>query len=148
MRIPMALFTALVALSACNKKAEEPQEPSNGQVASTNLQSGNRTTTTTTPLPPQETDLRFVGLWAAEPGMCTQAPWRFTERGLETAGHVRCAFDRIHAVPGGYDIAATCTAEAEEQKDDVRLRFSETAQTMTLNTNKALSEIGLIYCGI
>lgn len=148
MRISMALFTALVALSACNKKAAEPQEPSNEQGAPNSLQTANQSTPAVPhPLPPQETDLRFIGTWAAEPAMCAQAPWKFSERELETTGHVRCAFERINAVPGGYDIATTCTAEAEEQKDELRLRFNEDGPTMALNTNKVLSEIGLIYCG-
>lgn len=98
-------------------------------------------------LPPADANLRFIGLWASDAESCKQYSWIFSERALETAGGVVCHFDRINQVPGGYDIASTCTAETEETKDTVRLRFSESAGAMLIGTDTVLEDVGLVYCG-
>jgi len=100
-----------------------------------------------TTLPPADANLRFIGWWAPDAKACGETPWLFNERGLETAGGMTCSFDRINQVPGGYDIAATCTAQMEETPDRVRLRFAESARAMMLETDASLEPTGLVYCG-
>lgn len=149
MRMPIAILAALTALSACNQKPDDAQNQAANAAANAEEQGQANATPPagSNPLPADTGALRFVGNWAAEPDMCGDAPWSFTERGLETAGHVSCTFDRINPVPGGYDIASSCTAEAEEQKDTVRLRFVESTQTMSVSTDTSLNDVSLVNCG-
>lgn len=66
---------------------------------------------------------RFVGRWAANPGLCREGAWRFEEKRLATAGEVSCAFDRVTHVADGYDIVARCLAEGVTAIETIRLRF-------------------------
>jgi hypothetical protein len=97
-------------------------------------------------LPPADADLRFVGRWAAERRMCPNAAWRFTAGRLTTPAGSACTFDHVKKVPGGYDIAAHCTAEGPERADTIRLRFAESARAM-LFESESIADTGLIYCG-
>lgn len=145
-RIPVALAT-LAVLAACQKSP--PEQNDAGANASTPTANAVATPAPATPgtLPPADANLRFIGTWAAEPGLCEQGAWRFSERGLKTAGEVACQFDRINPVPGGYDISAMCTAQGDETKDTLRLRFAESAGAMTVETDKVLQPVGLTWCG-
>ena len=60
------------------------------------------------------------------------------------AGSV-CRFAEVREVPGGYDIAARCTAEAPEQDDVLRLRFAESAGGMMFHS-ASIAEAGLVRC--
>lgn len=143
-RIPIAL-AALAMLSACQKSQPEQNE------AAANLAppASNAVIPSVTPgeLPPADANLRFVGVWAAEKDLCGEGAWRFTERGLGTAGEVSCDFNRINPVPEGYDIAAMCRAEGDEVRNTLRLRFAESAKTMMVEADRILQPVGLVYCG-
>ncbi|RJF91415.1 hypothetical protein [Sphingomonas cavernae] len=142
-RISVALAT-LALLSACQKS--EPSQ--NDAAANVSPPAANATVAPTPPgLPPADANLRFIGVWAAEPGLCQEGAWRFSERDLATAGEVSCDFDRINPVPGGYDIAAMCTAEGDETKNTLRVRFAESVHAMRLEADRVLQPVSLIYCG-
>ena len=88
---------------------------------------------------------RFVGRWAADERLCASAAWRFDAEGLETPAGSVCRFDEVREVPGGYDIAARCTAEAPERADTIRLRFAESAVGMTFEAD-VIADAGLVRC--
>lgn len=145
-RIPIAL-ALLTVLAACEKSKPEANETSANVVAPANNATAAPAQPAPGALPPADANLRFVGVWAAEPALCEQGAWRFSERGLETAGEISCRFERINPVPGGYDIATTCIAEGDETRDTLRLRFAESAKAMMVETDKVLQPIGLNWCG-
>lgn len=88
---------------------------------------------------------RFVGLWAAEERLCADTAWRFTERELTTPAGSVCRFTDVDEVPGGYDIAARCTAEAPERDDILELRFPESAGGMLFESD-SIADAGLVRC--
>lgn len=87
---------------------------------------------------------RFVGRWATAEGSCEQA-WEFRADGLETPGHVACTFSSVTPASGGYDIAATCTAEAPPAPYNIEIRFAESARAM-LVSGGPMSSAALIAC--
>ena len=89
---------------------------------------------------------RFVGRWAAEEALCTRAAWRFGEDELRTPAGSVCRFDEVSEVPGGYSIAARCTAEGPEQPDRLELRFAESADAMLFDSRN-VAAAGLVRCG-
>lgn len=89
---------------------------------------------------------RFVGRWAADEAMCARAAWRFDADRLETPAGSVCRFTEVREVPGGYDIAARCTAEAPERDDILKLRFPESAGGM-LFESESIADAGLVRCG-
>ena len=95
---------------------------------------------------PPPTSLRFVGLWASDVKNCSTATWRFTDTSLSTPAGSHCTFSKVTAVPGGYDIAATCTAEAPPKDEKITIRFAESAQAMLFESD-AIADAGLVYCG-
>ena len=99
-----------------------------------------------TTLPPSSADPRYAGRWATDAGLCRDGAWVFRPKRLDTAGEVSCTFDRVATVPGGYDIDATCTAEAPPKPDRITLRFAESAKAMLVES-KTFRSVGLIYCG-
>ena len=90
--------------------------------------------------------LRFVGLWASDVKNCSTGAWRFTETSLSTPAGSHCTFSKVTPVPGGYDIAASCTAEAPPKAETIKLRFAESAQAMLFESD-AIADTGLVYCG-
>ena len=110
-------------------------------------------------LPPPDADLnasleevsgleprpRYFGRWAVGEDFCRDTTWRFTERELTTPAGSVCRFTDIREVPGGYDIAARCTAEAPEQDDRIRLRFPESARGMLFESD-VIADAGLVRC--
>ena len=88
---------------------------------------------------------RFVGLWAAETRLCGSAAWRFSETELHTPAGSACRFSDVREVPGGYDIAARCTAEAPERDDVLKLRFAESAGAL-LFESESIADAGLVRC--
>ena len=130
--------------------ANGPDAPANVSSPATAPTAGaapkNQTAAAPGKLPPSSAEHRYVGRWAATEQLCTSGTWRFEPKRLDTAGDVSCAFDSIEKAPGGYDIRATCTAEAPPQPDTIRLRFAESAQAMLVQS-RVLPSAGLIYCG-
>jgi hypothetical protein len=90
--------------------------------------------------------LRFVGPWASDVKNCSTAAWRFTDTSLRTPAGSHCTFSKVTAVPGGYDIAASCTAEAPAKADTLKIRFAESARAM-LFESETIADAGLVYCG-
>ena len=88
---------------------------------------------------------RFVGRWAAEAPMCETAAWRFTERELTTPAGSVCRFEQVREAPGGYDIAARCTAEGPEEEDGIAIRFAESADAMLFESG-SIADAGLVRC--
>lgn len=97
-------------------------------------------------LPHASEGLRFVGNWAADERSCKSAAWRFTETSLQTPAGSNCSFNRLTEVPGGYDIRATCTAEAPPASDTLTIRFDESAKSM-LFESETIADAGLVFCG-
>lgn len=97
--------------------------------------------------PSSERPYRFTGHWAVDQAACKSPPWKFTEKDLTTKGEVYCRFDKIEAVPGGYDITAACQAEGNETRETMRLRFAESAGAMLVESDQTYKGIGLIRCG-
>jgi hypothetical protein len=99
------------------------------------------------PRPGEEPELpRFVGRWAATEAQCGQEAWRFTPTQLTTPAGSVCLFEEVRVAPGGYDIAARCTAEAPEREDEIRLRFPQSAGGMTFES-ASIADAGLVRCG-
>ncbi|MGI8704901.1 MAG: hypothetical protein ACR2JJ_03740 [Sphingomicrobium sp.] len=96
-------------------------------------------------LPRPGEGLRFVGNWADE-GSCQSAAWHFTETTLQTPAGSNCGFNRVTQVPGGYDIQATCTAEAPPTSDTLKIRFAESANAMMFES-ETISDARLVFCG-
>jgi hypothetical protein len=97
-------------------------------------------------LPPPSEGLRFIGKWAADERSCESAAWQFTQTTLRTPAGSVCGFDRVTQVPGGYDIQATCTAEAPPASDTLKIRFAESANAM-LFESETIADAGLVFCG-
>lgn len=166
----LVVVAALALLSAC---AEQPQEEQNTATVATAgaereqreltnamLRDGvdpRQNLTVTDPpeaqvgtplgtLPPAGRALRFVGRWATEQGNCANLAWRFTGASLDTPAGSQCRFTNVRKVPGGYDIAARCTAEGPPTDDRITLRFAESARAMLFESD-AIADAGLVYCG-
>jgi hypothetical protein len=88
---------------------------------------------------------RFVGRWAAEEGMCATAAWEFGAESLRTPAGSACRFTEVRQAPGGYDVAARCTAEGPEQDDVLEIRFAESARAM-LFESQSIADTGLVRC--
>jgi hypothetical protein len=97
-------------------------------------------------LPPADSPLRFVGLWATSEANCTAKPWRFTENKLTATDGPKCSIYKVTKAPGGFDLAATCPGKKPVETDLIRLRFAESARAMLVESN-AIPPTGLIYCG-
>lgn len=78
--------------------------------------------------------------------MCTDKAWRFTATSLRTPAGSACTFGQVTPVGGGYDIAATCTAEGPAVADTLKIRFAESAKAMLFESD-SIADAGLIYCG-
>ena len=90
-------------------------------------------------------DYRFVGRWAANVGNCPGKAWRFTATSLNTPAGSQCTFRKVTEVPGGYDIAARCTAEGPPTDDTLKLRFAESAKALLFESD-VIADAGLVRC--
>ena len=100
-----------------------------------------------TDLRPREvpaTAYRFVGRWASEARDCAD-PWLFTASSLKTPAGSVCSFSQVREVPGGYDVAASCTAEGPAEDDVLRLRFAQSARAL-LFESRTIADAGLVRC--
>jgi hypothetical protein len=154
----VASALAALLLAACNKgpATGEPNGPvggePNGPVATGRADANNSVTggeakaVEAGELPPPGPQPRFVGKWAADQKSCDSAAWAFTTTALRTPAGSSCQFGQISEVPGGYDIQATCTAEAPPKADTLKIRFAESAKAM-LFSSKTIADTGLVFCG-
>jgi hypothetical protein len=138
-----AILIPLVLLAACQRQETPPErtaalEPSAAPAPP--AQAG-------TALPPADAEYRYIGNWAADAAACADPPWRFEARRLTTKGEVACAFDRVGKTPAGYEIAATCTAEAPPAPYVIRLSFAESARAMLVEGGPFSGPVGLVWCG-
>jgi hypothetical protein len=90
-------------------------------------------------------DYRFIGRWAADERQCSAQAWRFTATALSTPAGSHCTFMKVKEVPGGYDIAARCTAEAPPVNDTLKLRFAESARALLFESG-SIADAGLVRC--
>lgn len=135
-----AAAALLAAAPACTEQAQPPPDPEAA------AQVGEAHTLARTLPPPSETTPRFVGLWAASAEGCSDPAWRFEATRVSTRGEVSCAFDNVALTDAGYEIAATCTAEAPPAPYRINLSFAESARAMMVSGGP-WSPIGLVYCG-
>lgn len=146
-RIGSALGVALLLL-ACDRQAGTPAELENAAISEASPPPDADINASLSDLgadPPRPGAPRFAGRWAAEERLCETTAWRFTEGGLNTPAGSVCRFTDVREVPGGYDIAALCTAEAPERADTLRLRFPESAGGMLFESD-SIADAGLVRC--
>lgn len=77
--------------------------------------------------------------------MCPDKAWVFTATSLETPAGSVCRFSNVRSVPGGFDVAARCTAEGPPTDDRLEIRFAESAGAMLFESN-VIADAGLIRC--
>ena len=94
---------------------------------------------------PQPIAYRFVGRWASNERNCADRAWRFTAHRLTTPAGAVCDFRSVRTVPGGFDIAARCTAEGPPADDTLQLRFAESARALLFESN-VVADAGLVRC--
>lgn len=150
MRVALVI-ASIGILAACND-APTGRDPS-GPVGAGGPVGGNAATGAdgVTPLDagelPRPTEgMRFLGNWAADEKSCQSAAWQFTETTLRTPEDANCSFNRVTEVPGGYDIQATCTAEAAPTSDTLKIRFAESADEMQFES-ETVADASLVFCG-
>lgn len=97
--------------------------------------------------PPSAAHPRFVGLWATTVEGCSAPAWRFDADHVSTQGEVSCSFRSVRQTPAGYDIDASCTAEAPPRDYRIQIGFAESARAMMLSGGPWDSGAGLVYCG-
>lgn len=91
-----------------------------------------------------EASYRFIGRWAGDVRKCG-TPWRFTATSLKTPDGAVCSFSKAAEVPGGYDVAGSCTAKGPPKDDLLKLRFAESARALLIES-RTLGEAGLVRC--
>lgn len=139
-----------LTLAACQRNAPPPEVTQESARAAGVQPARQQATVAAQPgasLPPASAPYRYVGRWAASEAACEHGAWSFEERKLETAGEVACTFDRVERTAAGYDIAATCTAEAPPTAYHLALTFAESARAMLVEGGPFGDPIGLIWCG-
>lgn len=95
--------------------------------------------------PPVNASHRFVGRWASEERHCASRAWVFTASSLKTPAGSVCSFSRVTEAPGGFDIAASCTAEGPPRDDTLKLRFAESAKALLFESD-VIADAGLVRC--
>jgi hypothetical protein len=139
-----------LTLAACDRNAPPPQVTKESAPPPDAQPTGPQAAVAAKPgasLPPASAPYRYVGRWAANAAACEHGTWNFDERKLVTAGEVACKFDRIERTAAGYDIAATCTAEAPPAAYHLALTFAESARAMLVEGGPFSHPVGLIWCG-
>ncbi|MDP3490531.1 MAG: hypothetical protein Q8R71_10375 [Phenylobacterium sp.] len=115
---PLLFMTLATSLAACG--VNEPETPPSAPSAVAPAAS------------PAAATPAYVGRWAATPALCSDGAWTFRHDGLSTAGEVSCRFDGVAALDEGYEIAATCTAQAPPQTHRLHLSFTAAGETMNI----------------
>lgn len=141
--MPARLFAAALAatLIACADPAEpEPDSDAAAQVGEA------QSLPTRLPAPSADAP-RYVGLWATTVNGCADPAWRFEADRISTQGEVSCTLDNVQMVATGYEIAATCTAQAPPEPHTIRLSFAESARAMMVVGGPWSPAPSLVYCG-
>ena len=140
---------ALLALAACAPSAEHKQAeppPAASESAATDPTAPASDVVPGTTLPPAHGAApRYVGRWATRADLCEGGAWVFTRDHFGIEDGPECRFDKVAEMPGGYRIAARCTANGKQSRSDVTLRFAESARAMLVEGLAALPDTGLIY---
>jgi hypothetical protein len=97
-------------------------------------------------LPRQDAGPRFVGQWAASEGSCASDPWLFTATSLHMPGGLTCSFNRVVQIADGYEIQATCSADAGPTSDELEISFDEAAKRMRIQSETIAGDT-LVFCG-
>ena len=147
----LAVFALAIALAACDNAPTGggPSGPvgAGGPVGANAAQSASPVDVGKAgDLPERNEGVRFVGNWAVDEKSCQSAGWKFTETTLQTPAGASCSFNRVTEVPGGYDIQATCTAEAPPTSDTLKLRFAVLTKAMMFES-RTIADTPLIFCG-
>ena len=95
--------------------------------------------------PPVSASHRFTGRWASDERDCAHRAWIFTASSLKTPAGSVCSFSKVSEAPGGYDIAASCTAEGPPRDDTLKLRFAQSARAL-LFESEVIADAGLVRC--
>lgn len=98
------------------------------------------------PAPPAQ-PARYVGMWAVDSRLCDRPAWRFEEREISTMGEVNCQFEQVTPSASGYDIAASCTAEAPPAPFTIRLNITDPARGMSIEGGPWQEGTRLVKCG-
>lgn len=138
-----AVVAASLATMACNPPAPADSAPDPSAAA----QVGPAERLPRTLPAPSATTPRFVGEWAVSADGCTAPPWHWTAQGVSTEGEVSCTFSKIDMTPTGYNIDASCSAEAPPAPYQIQLAFAESARAMMVSGGPWEGPISLIYCG-
>jgi len=131
----------LVAFAACSPpEAEPPPDPDAA------VQLGEpQPLPSTLPAPSADTP-RYVGLWATTAEGCAEPAWRFEANRISTRGEVSCEFQNVAMTNTGYEIAASCTAEAPPAPYTINLSFAESARAMMISGGPWSAGTSLVYC--
>ena len=135
-----AVAACSVALIAC----ADPAEPEPDPAAGAQIGAAERLPHT---LPaPGEDSPRYVGLWATTAQGCSNPAWRFERDGISTQGEVSCEFNSVRMSAAGYEIAATCHAQAPATQHNIQISFAESAGAMMLTGGPWDPAPSLVYC--
>ena len=136
-----ALAATSVALIACTDPAEPPPDPDAAAKV------GGVVELERALPPPSDEAPRYVGMWATTAEGCGEPAWRFEEEGVSTRGEVSCEFNTVALTDRGYDIQATCYAEAPPEPYNIQLSFAESARAMMVAGGPWMAGTALVYCG-
>ena len=150
-RVVLASLVVL-SLAACRRQPEEAAVEPSGDGATNAVNAVelpepdiNASLETIGAMHPDEADYRFAGRWAANERSCANQAWRITNSELRTPDGATCRFTDVRAVPGGYDVDASCRGEGDAMEDKLRIRFAESAGGMLIESER-IAETGLVPC--
>lgn len=136
----LALAAASLALAACSDPADAPFEPDPEAAVEVG---------TAEPLPRElpspDQSPRYLGMWATTVDDCDEPPIRFEADRVSTLGEVSCEFNTVTPTQAGYEIAATCYAEAPPAPYTIRISFAESARAM-MTTGAPWAATSFVYC--
>jgi len=143
---PAILAALLFGLAACDGAVPAGQEPY-GPIRTDNSSTdqggaADKASSSETGSVPEAA---FIGTWAASEQGCEASPWTLSDTGLQTPAGSACSFNRVTEVPGGWDIQATCTAEAPPSSDEIRIRLGDDGRTMRFES-KTIASARLELC--
>ena len=96
--------------------------------------------------PEPEGTPRYVGLWATTVDGCAEPAWRFDANRISTQGEVSCEFQNVRMTDSGYDIDATCVAQAPPVHHNIQISFAESAPAMMVTGGPWAPAPRLFYC--